>query len=69
MYNLCLLSFLLLLLFSGYYFLMPGAIAVPRYQLPALPFLYLAAGYGLICLHGLVREKRLPEGLTGRGGR
>ena len=64
-----LLSFLLLLLFSGYYFLMPGAIAVPRYQLPALPFLYLAAGYGLICLHGLVREKRLPEGLTGRGGR
>ncbi|MBO4648622.1 MAG: glycosyltransferase [Lentisphaeria bacterium] len=54
---------LLFLLLSGFYLLMPGPIAIPRYQLPALPFLCLAAGFGLIYFYGIVKEKKTPRGL------
>jgi len=54
---------LLFLLLSGYYLLMPGPIAVPRYQLPALPFLCLAIGYGLAFFGAIVRKQKIPEGL------
>lgn len=53
---------LLFLLLSGYYLLMPGPIAIPRYQLPALPFLCLAAGYGIVYFRAILRKQRLPEG-------
>ncbi len=53
---------LLFLLLSGYYLLMPGPIAVPRYQLPALPFLCLAAGYGIVYFRAILRKQTLPEG-------
>ena len=42
---------------------MPGSIAEPRYQLPALPFLCLAAAFGLVYFHGIVKEKKTPAGL------
>lgn len=54
---------LLLLVLSGYYLLMPGSIAEPRYQLPALPFLCLAAGFGLMYFKGIVKEKKTPSWL------
>ena len=57
------IPFLLFLLLSGYYLLMPGSIAEPRYQLPALPFLCLAAAFGLVYFHGIVKEKKTPAGL------
>ena len=53
---------LLFLLLSGYYLLMPGSIAIPRYQLPALPFLCLAAAFGLSYFYGIVKEKKTPSG-------
>lgn len=54
---------LLFLLLAGYYLLMPGAIAEPRYQLPALPFICLAAAFGLVYFHGIIKEKKAPGGL------
>ena len=57
------LPLLLFLLLSGYYLLMPGSIAEPRYQLPALPFICLAAAFGLVYFHGIIKEKKAPSGL------
>ncbi len=54
---------LLFLLLSGYYLLMPGPIAIPRYQLPALPFLCLAAGYGIVFFGAILRRQKVPEGI------
>ena len=53
---------LLFLLLAGYYLLLPGPIAAPRYQLPALPFISLAAAFGLIYFYGIVKEKKTPPG-------
>ncbi len=53
---------LLFLLLGGYYLLMPGPIAIPRYQLPALPFLCLAAGYGIVYFRAILRKQKFPEG-------
>ncbi|MPN48545.1 hypothetical protein SDC9_196155 [bioreactor metagenome] len=47
---------LLFLAFVEYYFFLPGPIAVPRYQLPALPFLALMAAQQLPALAGLLRK-------------
>ena len=58
-----LLPVLLFLLLAGYYLVLPGSIAEPRDQLPALPFIALAAAYGLVYFFGIVKEKKLPEGL------
>ena len=60
---LLILTLLLFLLLSGYYLLMPGSIAEPRYQLPALPFICLAAAFGLVYFHGIIKEKKAPSGL------
>ncbi|MBQ9338438.1 MAG: glycosyltransferase [Lentisphaeria bacterium] len=57
------IPFLLFLLLAGYYLLMPGSIAEPRYQLPALPFLCLAAAFGLVYFHGIIKEKKTPAGI------
>ena len=57
------IPFLLFLALAGYYLLMPGSIAAPRYQLPALPFLCLAAAFGLVYFYGIVKEKKTPAGL------
>ena len=54
---------LLFLLLAGYYLLAPGAAAAPRNQLPALPFISLAAAFGLAYFHGIVKEKKTPSGL------
>ena len=56
------LPVLLFLLLAGYYLLMPGSIAEPRYQLPALPFICLAAAFGLVYFYGVVKEKKAPSG-------
>ncbi len=56
------LPILLFLLLSGYYLLMPGPIAEPRYQLPALPFVCLAAAFGLCYFYGIVKERKAPAG-------
>ena len=53
---------LLFLLLAGYYLLMPGPIAIPRYQLPALPFLCMAAAFGLFYFYAVVKEKKAPLG-------
>jgi len=55
------LPVLLFLLLAGYYLLMPGPIAIPRYQLPALPFVYLAAAFGLTYCYSIVKEKKTPR--------
>jgi len=44
--------FLLFLGFAEYYFFLPGAITVPRYQIPALPFCCALAAAGLLFWHG-----------------
>ena len=54
---------LLFLLLAGYYLLAPGSTATPRAQLPALPFISLAAAFGLAYFHGIVKEKKTPSGL------
>ena len=54
---------LLFLLLAGYYLLVQGAAAAPRDQLPALPFITLAAGFGLVYFYGIVKEKKVPSGL------
>ena len=59
----CFLPHFLFLLLSGYYLLMPGSIAEPRYQLPALPFICLAAAFGLVYFRGIIKEKKGPSGL------
>ena len=56
------LPILLFLLLSGYYLLMPGPIAEPRYQLPALPFVCLAAAFGLSYFCGIIKERKAPAG-------
>ncbi len=56
------LPVLLFLLLAGYYLLMPGSIAEPRYQLPALPFICLSAAFGLVYFYGVVKEKKVPSG-------
>ena len=61
------LPVLLFLLLSGYYLLMPGPIAIARYQLPALPYLCLAAAFGLAYFHSIVKEKKTPQGWLGKG--
>lgn len=54
---------LLFLLLAGYYLLAPGSTGSPRSQLPALPFICLAAAFGLVYFHGIVKEKKVPSGL------
>ena len=54
---------LLFLLLAGYYLLAPGSTGSPRSQLPALPFICLAAAFGLAYFHGIVKEKKVPSGL------
>ena len=56
------LPILLFLLLAGYYLLMPGSIAEPRYQLPALPFICLTAAFGLVYFYGVVKERKAPSG-------
>lgn len=56
------MSFLLFLALSGYYLVMPGAGAGARGQLPALPFLCLAAGFGLVYLCRILKERKAPAG-------
>ncbi len=47
------------LAFVEYYFFLPGPITVPRYQLPALPWLtLLAAAFLVPCVERLLRRKR-----------
>ena len=51
----------LFLAFVEYYFLLPGPITAPRYQLPALPFLALMAALQLqAAASGLRRSKQTP---------
>ena len=57
------LYLLILLLLAGYYLFMPGPIAIPRYQLPALPFVCVAAAFGLLQFFRIVRKKSLSSGL------
>ena len=57
------LYFLILLLLAGYYLFMPGPIAIPRYQLPALPFVCVAAAFGLFQFFRILRRKPLLRGL------
>ncbi len=57
------LHLLLLLLLAGYYVFMPGPIAIPRYLLPALPFLCTAAACGMFQFWRIIRKKPLPCGL------
>lgn len=57
------LYLLLLLLLAGYYLFMPGPIALPRYQLPALPFVCVAAAFGLFQFLRIIRKKPLLNGL------
>ena len=57
------LYLLILLLLAGYYLFMPGPIAIPRYQLPALPFVCVAAAFGLFQFLRIVRKKTLLKGL------
>ena len=54
---------LLFLLFAGYYLLLPGSAAIPRHQLPALPYICLAAAFGLFYFFGIIKEKKTPSGL------
>ena len=57
------LYLLLFFLLAGYYIFMPGPIAIPRYLLPALPFLCTASAYGLLQFWRIIRKKSLPCGL------
>ena len=50
-------------LLAGYYIFMPGPIAIPRYLLPALPFLCTASAYGLLQFWRVIRKKSLLCGL------
>ena len=55
------IAILLFLLLAGCYFVLPGSTASPRDQLPALPFVSLAAACGLAYFYGIVREKKTPD--------
>ena len=57
------LYLLLWFLLAGYYIFMPGPIAIPRYLLPALPFLCTASAYGLLQFWRIIRKKSLLCGL------
>ena len=56
--------------FIIYYLWLPGAISVPRYQLPALPFLCVLSAYGISALFSRgdksLRKQDLPHGKAAR---
>ena len=52
---------LTLLLLAGYYLLESGAVQGFRCQLPALPLLYLAAGWGLAFFFGILKAGKEEE--------
>lgn len=55
------MGILLFLLLAEYYLFLPGPVAMPRYQLPALPLICLGAAWGILFIYGKIRKKPFPD--------
>jgi hypothetical protein len=48
----------LLLVISGYFFVVTGPIGTGRYRLPAMPYLMMLAGYGFVQIEAWRQARR-----------